>query len=1415
MKAARVQIWLAHFRPRNSSALRPHEYTASLSGTKCRLPTNLNRRYATVAISSNNNNNNSLNKTIQVPLEDDIPDLTPDAISLIDDIRANLVRYPKEETETVLANLAWCIENKAYYDQFHSWSRRLRRICGRLESSDPLAEIQEVVEAVIEGTLGAKRNKEYAYYPRIFFSLENTPLKLLQLCNQPELGSKIHPEVVTVKNVSKFRLHLNIPGIADERTFGSGSSEKTAKRRAWRAMLLRLDATGALSKLLHPQAFRKVSNPQVPTVSHMILAEEIELDRVNSDIVNQEKDGISDIYNYAAKFGLVPHIEACMVTRRIRGSGSNKDRKVAQISIKLPEQKIEVISHGIGPSAVVSAVLAFKCAAEKLQAQHDPVSDVNNDFSSLNTSTAVEFVDTVRRLEGDFHLALTGKTIECAGSVLNVCQLEYNGEPIGQQAIGWSVRDAEQVAFLTAAIELARKRPDILHQFVTSRAGGNSGKSRILERCPAVKTEVNAEALDIMETTLLKAKQAGLSECQETLVAISHSVTKPRERRRPREAMGITSKRLLDRLQQFEADPSTSKLRNAKAALPISRYSSKVLDMVSSNVYSIVVGATGSGKTTQVPQIILDDAIRRSEGGSCNIICTQPRRLAATSVARRVAVERDERLGLSIGYQVRGDSNLPQPGGSITYCTTGILLERLKWNADDVLGNASHLVIDEVHERDIYNDFLLIVLKRAIAARQLARKSVPKVVLMSATVDKNLFSAYLPNTVNGKPIPCPSLKVPGRTFPVKERYLDDILSEMTTLQPELSQQLAAREKDDTEAYLIAEKAFEHADVEVNSVGKKQDDFNDPEPSKKEEALVPIALLVATIAHICKTSPDGAILAFLPGVPEIVATEEEMRRSFVFGLDFSNGEAFRIHLLHSLVPPEQQREIFEPLPTGCRRIILSTNIAETSITVPDVKHVVDLGKLRQKIYSPVDRVTALQTVWESGSNARQRAGRAGRVSNGNYYALYSRNRRKAMPEYGLPELLRTDLQEICLSIKAQRFEESVSSFLSAAIEPPAPEAIQFAVANLRAIEAFTENEEVTALGGILSKLPVHPALGKMILLGLIFRCLDPMIIIGSMYGERAFFVNPPGMRTLVRTTKQIFNVANSDHITSLKAFQYLRQYSREVDRRSVRQKATARLMHYGAFCAISQTAKQVAEILVDAGLLDAEMAKNEDIGGDALNRNSHNYDLIKCLIVGGVYPNIAVKPILSAKSFRTESKKNIVPHPGSVNALTRGGGPSTAQHILAFTTLARGHGSDTLFMRESSLVTPLAAMLFGGHLQQEDNLVMDDWLPFEIDHQHAGDQINTIMQFRKAKDRMLNGVFKLLADPNETDTAVNVMEIMVEGLVKVLEADSVVRDKDQVLFGQAKSDRRKISQELAWSNISQLYRSRNLARMEEL
>jgi small subunit ribosomal protein S24e len=191
-------------------------------------------------------------------------------------------------------------------------------------------------------------------------------------------------------------------------------------------------------------------------------------------------------------------------------------------------------------------------------------------------------------------------------------------------------------------------------------------------------------------------------------------------------------------------------IRFTRNSLPIYTRAADILDHIQENEVTICMAATGSGKTTQIPQIILDDYISRGDGASCNIICTQPRRLAAISVAQRVAKERGGIVGKGeIGYQVRFEAKLPEPHGSITFCTTGIFLKRMQSafqddNSEGYLDNVTHVIVDEVHERDVNTDLLLVVVKRLLADRKAKGKPL-KVVLMSATIDPVLFQQYFAN----------------------------------------------------------------------------------------------------------------------------------------------------------------------------------------------------------------------------------------------------------------------------------------------------------------------------------------------------------------------------------------------------------------------------------------------------------------------------------------------------------------------------------------------------------------------------------------------------------------------------------------------------------------------------------------------
>lgn len=1158
----------------------------------------------------------------------------------------------------------------------------------------------------------------------------------------------------------RFELKINIPGILTQTALGRGRTPKVAKVDAWSNMVKRMHTSGYLQQLF-PEAGSKVAPSKIQSEQ---LAEDIELVTIDDRTMKAEKDAKIEIYNYAASYGLVPEFEVRHVqprTRRSRvGQVMKKNRPAVQVSIKLSQLGIEVTSAGKDLStAEVAAALSFKRQAESMLSSEDgQIPSPIEGLETLNVETAPVFFDFYRSVRRGVFLDLEHQSVSVAGSSHNSTSVTINGTAIGSPVSMTRKKDSTAVAYLCAALEILKTEPELIPEFAEVM---REGKGKLLKAQRPISAPLGMETLDMMRDTLVHARRAGLPDEKEPLGAEEDRPDARFSRRgitvssTEREAANY---RLLAAHQQFEQDPTLENLRSTKASLPMSQYRSQVIE-IAENLYSIIIGATGSGKTTQVPQILLEDAIVRGEGGSCDIICTQPRRLAATSVAQRVAAERNEQLQKSVGYQVRFDAKLPKPAGSITYCTTGILLEQLKHDADGIMDRVSHLVIDEVHERDLNIDFLLIILKKAIKARREAGKPVPKVILMSATLDAKLFAEYLTRDAGREVIPCPSLSVPGRTFPVKERYLQDVMDEIRGAHGrELDTLLQSEKPQASLDYLDAELKFAsgvseefsetNSGIDWKRERKTDAEEDTQESNEKIDGLIPVPLLAATIAHICNTSKDdGAILAFLPGLNEISRTEEILMRQRIFGVNFSDPSKFKIHALHSQIPPEQQNEVLERPAPGCRKIILSTNIAETSITVPDVKHVIDLGKLRESRYDQLRRITKLQTVWESNSNAKQRAGRAGRVQEGNYYGLYSRERRTAMPAAGLPELLRSDLQTICLSIKAQGFEQSVVSFLDEAIESPSSSAVTSAIENLKSISAFTSDEKLTSLGRVLSKLPVHPSLGKMILLGVVFRCLDPMLVLGSMDGERSLFVQPVAARTQAKASHARFNQHNSDHLALLEAFRTLRRIKTEAGMYRTMDYGHDNFLHIGAFKSISSTAQQIEQILKESWIVSPVYNAGPEYGGPQLNANSDNPMLIKCLFLAGVHPNIGVKNAGKTQVHRTGNEQGVLLHPGSLNFVR--GPAAEEERLYAFSTLAKSVAGDSLFMRDATVITPLMAMLFGGTLETKyyKSVEMDGWLPFKFDSTRLEYTTRLVLEFRKALDRVLHSAFKALSSSN--------------------------------------------------------------------
>jgi HrpA-like RNA helicase len=1242
-------------------------------------------------------------------------------------------------------------------------------------------EVQLLDVQYIQRTMPLPTKEQYSFALDELFDHTRIAAAIHNQCQKRKLSQQSDVNFAPKEGLSKHMLRRLSPGgngvvvctlkleISDLCTvtaFGEGTSNQAARQAAWLHVISKMHVDGTLKELF-PDRYAAVAKSQMEDEVDDFELQPVELDE---DVKNEEKDAKTEIYEYAASLGLVPFFETKTLqprtSRARRGIKPKNPKLVWQVRIRLEGRNIDVSAIGKDlRTAEVAAGLAFKAEAEKQHTRPEGMAG-NDDRRILTVETAKKFFDFYKTRVGTISLAVEHEQQRENSVNWTVARVTINGMQVGQDVLMGRKKEAESVAYLAAAVELTNKDPNLLREFEQTVI---KGKGEILRPVRPIDFPLAAEVIGSMREALLQARKAGLSDIRQTLGAESSTSTqktwRPR-RRLSHQEQQWASEILLSDQNRFHHNAGLEELRVTKAALPIRRYHDQVLNMITENPYSIVVGATGSGKTTQVPQIIFENAIQAGHGGTCNIICTQPRRIAATSVAQRVADERNEPFRETVGYQVRFDSKPPYKPFGITYCTTGVLLEKLKHDPDEVLDTTSHICIDEVHERDMQIDFLMIVLKQAIKIRLSEGKAVPKIILMSATLDTELFANYF-GTVNeqGEKLPCPALSVPGRTFPVEERHLDSIVGEMQQKHGSEFAYLLSLHSG-TQEYLDAEITFRAAhkgessgarkDSVIDWKGERQAPLDPSEldaAKEKEDSLVPVGLLAATIAHICKTTDDGAILAFLPGLAEILDTERLLVNHNPLGLNFEDTSKFQIFPLHSTSSREQQAEIFKPLRPGCRKIILATNIAETSVTVTDVKYVVDSGKLREIRYDQLRRITKLQCVWVSKSNAKQRAGRAGRVQDGYYYALYSKERSNALNAIGQPELLRSDLQETCLSIKAQNFNESVGSFLSQAIEPPSPHAVVGAIQNLIEIEAFTADEDLTALGRVLSRLPVHPSLGKMIILGVIFRCLDPMITLGAATNERSLFALPVGLRSeAVRAHKSYGSHEHSDQIALLDAFQELRMLRHQYGVPAAQQRASENFLHWGAFRTIDQSAKQTEEVLVECGLIPRPEDEAQEImpayGPSFLNQNAQNSALIKSLLVAGLNPNIGVKSSSNGVLYRTPKEQSVAIYPRSRNGeMKKADTKHAAGTLFTYSSLAKGTTSGSLFLRETSKVTPLMTLLFGGQLRltETGRLEMDDWLPFFVKHSDQHFAARLLLEFRKALDRVLYRTFHSLED----------------------------------------------------------------------
>ncbi|XP_041993919.1 DExH-box ATP-dependent RNA helicase DExH6-like isoform X2 [Salvia splendens] len=764
---------------------------------------------------------------------------------------------------------------------------------------------------------------------------------------------------------------------------------------------------------------------------------------------------------------------------------------------------------------------------------------------------------------------------------------------------------------------------------------------------------------------------------------------------------------------RIEKEMSLKQIAQNRSKLPIASFRDAITSSVESNQVVLVCGETGCGKTTQVPQFLLDHAW--SKGETCKVVCTQPRRISATSVAERIASERGESIGDSVGYK------------------------------------------DEIHERDRFSDFMLAIIRDMLPSHPHLR-----LVLMSATIDADRFSKYFGG--------CPVIRVPGFTYPVKSYYLEDVLAlvrssehnhvkctsgdvavkdspltEECRVSLDEAIELASSNDDfDPLLELISSQGdsrvfnYQHsktgvtplmvsaeqgrvsyvctllsfgvdcdlrsnagktaldyaeqgnqgdvAEIIKKHMGKaftqsdKEQDLLDKYLSHVDPELIDCLLIEQLLRRICNDSTDGAVLVFLPGWDDINRTREKLLSSPYF----KDPSKFLVIALHSMVPLVEQKKVFKRPPPGCRKIVLSTNIAETSVTIDDVVYVIDSGRMKEKSYDPYNNVSTLHSSWISKASAKQREGRAGRCQAGICYHLYSKFRASSLPEFQVPEIKRMPIEELCLQVKLMDPSCKIEEFLQKTLDPPVYETIQNAITVLQDIGALSLEEQLTELGQKLGALPVHPLTSKMLFFAILLNCLDPALTLACASDCKDPFILPmlPNERKKAQVARlELASLygGNGDQLAIIAAFDCWKMAKQRGDE--------------AKFC--SQYFVSAATMKLISSMrkkLEGELLRHGFIPEDAsrCSLNARDPGILHAVVFSGLYPMVGrVIPQGNRSLVETASGNKVRLHQFSTNGKLSSKKFSIPPLIM-FDEITRGDGG--IHIRNCCVLGSLPLML---------------------------------------------------------------------------------------------------------------------------
>ncbi|CCE63005.1 hypothetical protein TPHA_0D03700 [Tetrapisispora phaffii CBS 4417] len=602
-------------------------------------------------------------------------------------------------------------------------------------------------------------------------------------------------------------------------------------------------------------------------------------------------------------------------------------------------------------------------------------------------------------------------------------------------------------------------------------------------------------------------------------------------------------------------------IQESRKLLPVYKYRQSLLDAIKENQVLIVVGETGSGKTTQLPQYLIEE--NYTQNGKFQIAVTQPRRVAATSVASRVADEMNAVLGQEVGYTIRFDDKTTPNKTLLKYMTDGMLLR--EFLNDPMLSRYSCIMIDEAHERTLATDILLGLLKNILLHR-----TDLKLIISSATMNSTKFSNFFNK--------CPIFNVPGRRYPVDIHY---------TVQPEANYMNAA---------------------------------------------------ITTIFQIHTTQAlPGDILVFLTGQEEIENVRENLE-AIIAKLGSSIPQML-ITPIYANLPQEQQDRIFQKTPNGCRKVVLATNIAETSLTIDGIKYVIDPGYVKENAYVPSTGMSQLLTVPCSKASVDQRAGRAGRVGPGKCFRLFTKwsyyNELEMMPK---PEILRTNISNIVLLLLSLGVSDLIGFPL---LDKPSIQSLSKALETLYILGALNSNGSITRLGRIMCEFPCEPEFAKVIYTsatnettkGVLEECVT---IVAMLQEVSSMFIG-----SSKEAMNRVVGDSNSDHLL------YLKIYDQWSESDYSKFWCKDHKVQYKTLCRVRNIREQLWKCSERLGLVALNIKARQEIP-DITNMNITS-KISKCFITG--FPMNIAK--LGTTGYRTigKGKANngleVLIHPSSV------------------------------------------------------------------------------------------------------------------------------------------------------------------------